>query len=802
MGEVYLAHDPDLDREVALKVLRGDVVQDPRRLELFVSEARAASRLNHPNVVAVYDAGQHEGRRFIVSERLQGRTLADRLREGPLPSSQAIAVARQVASGLAAAHRAGILHRDLKPGNVFLAEDGTVKLLDFGLAQWLPPAVRAESGAFTAGPPTPEGEEVMGTPGYMSPEQVRAERVDERSDIFSLGIVVAEMATGIHPFMKATRVETMSAILQNDVDIPATVPPGLARIIDHMLAKRAGARFQSMNDVAFALQLLSGSAISGESEAAAAVSGSGAHVKYLALTFQRGRIGSARFTPEGSVVYGASWEGGPVEIFLSYPGTPEARPVGLTDADVLAVSSTGELAVSLGKRAIGGWLATGTLARLPLAGGAPRKICEGVVDADWAPDGKNFAVVRQVENGFALEYPIGRRLYASGGWLSHVRFSRDGTRLAFLDHPWHGDDAGRPVVIDLEGRIVMDPRETSGGTSGLAWSPDGSEVWVALHSQPQGRDLFGYDMSGSARLVLAVPGELTICDTRPNGDMIISHDSFRREVYAARRGELPSRNLAWFDWPMLTDLSLDGSQILIEEQKAIAATKTKSQFYLRPVDGGPALHLGDGRARAISPDGEWVAASAEAPGYIELIPTGVGESRLVDCREFEEMHWWSFFPDGKRLLVVGSSPDKERISRCVPVDGGESTPAGPGTFSFPVAISPDGSRFVTPGPGDRLMVYSMSGSEEAELRGARSGEWPIRWSADGRYVYVIPRGRATLTIDRIDIESGERVVWQSIEPADPAGIFDVMPVWITPDGEHLAYSYRRCLSSLYLVTRH
>jgi hypothetical protein len=308
-------------------------------------------------------------------------------------------------------------------------------------------------------------------------------------------------------------------------------------------------------------------------------------------------------------------------------------------------------------------------------------------------------------------------------------------------------------------------------------------------------------MSGKSRLVFAVPGDMTIFDTSPGGEMIISHDSARREVYVCRRGERPERNLAWFDWPMLTDFSLDGTQILIEEQKAIAARTSGSQFYLRPVDGGPAVHLGEGRARAISPDGEWVAASASIPGHIELIPTGVGESRFVDCREFEEMHWWFYFPDGKRLLVIGSSHDRKRICRVVPIDGGESTPAGPGSFGFPAAISPDCTRFVAPAPDDRLMIYSMSGSEATPLPGAQTREWPIRWSDDGRYVYVFPRGRAALTVDRIDIETGERVEWQAIVPADPAGILDIMPVWLTPDGEQCAYSYRRVLSDLYLVTK-
>jgi hypothetical protein len=252
---------------------------------------------------------------------------------------------------------------------------------------------------------------------------------------------------------------------------------------------------------------------------------------------------------------------------------------------------------------------------------------------------------------------------------------------------------------------------------------------------------------------------------------------------------------------MLTALSGDGSQVLFEEQRAIAHGGRHAQIYLRPVDGGPAVHIGDGRARAISPDGKWVAADTGVEGHLELIPTGVGESRLVRCDRFEQLVWWWFLPDGERLLVLGSARDKSSLALVVPLDGGEPTVAGSGTLSWPAAVSHDGKKFVAPGPDERLMIRPIAGGEAIPVPGAQPGEWPISWSGDGRFLFVYPRGRTALTIDRVNLETGERSAWQELRPADPAGILDIFPVWITADGEHYAYSYRRCLSDLYLVSR-
>ena len=803
MGEVYRARDSRIERDVAIKVLPPGYAANPDRLGRFAQEAKTTGALNHPNVLVIFDIGTHEGSPYLVTELLEGETLRMRLERGAVPMRKAIDWAVQIAEGVAAAHEKGIIHRDLKPENLFLTRDERVKVLDFGLAKLIADDVPAGDDVDTRMRQTDPGT-VLGTPGYMAPEQVRAEVIDERADIFALGIVLTEMATGSHPFHRATRVETMTAILQSDITLPDSMPPGLARVIDHMLAKHVSSRFQSMKDVAFALRLLSGSHASGEMSSTARMSPirevRAAERDFLSLSLRRGRIGNARFTREGTVVYGASWEGNPIEILLATPGKLDSIPIGPPGTDLLSVSSLGDLAVSLGRAFLGGWVSIGTLARMKMAGGAPRKIHERVVDADWAPDGKNLAIIRQSDQGtFVLEYPIGRPLRVSGGWLSHVRFSRDGSRLAFIDHQWFGDDAGRPIVIDLEGREIMVPEEMNSSTSGLAWSPGDDEVWIAGDRRGAGRNVLGYDMSGTQRLVLSAPGQLTLCDVSQDGEILITHDNWRREVYSARHGETAVKNLAWFDWPMLTAISSDGSEILIEEQRARSQGSTGPAFFLRPVDGGPAVHIGDGRARSMSPDGNWVAADTGVAGHLELIPTGVGESKLVKLQQFEQTVWWHWFPDGKRLLILGAALDHSRLSLCVPLDGSEATPVGPGNLGWPCALSPDGDRVIAAASDDRLMIYPVSGGEAMLVPGAERGEWPICWSDDAKYIYVYPRGKTALSIDRIDLDSGERVMWQEVRPLDAAGIVDIFPVWLTGDGESNAYSYRRCLSDLYLV---
>jgi len=411
MGDVWRARDPRLGREVAIKVLPEELSSDRDRLKRFEREARAASALNHPNIVTIHEIGESEGRAFLVMERIEGQTLRELLLDGSLAPRRLLPIACQIADGLARAHEGGIVHRDLKPENVMVTKEGFVKILDFGLAKLDRPETKAAS--LTELPTESVGTAagvVLGTVRYMSPEQASGKPVDFRSDQFSFGLILYEMATGRRAFRRNTPVETLSAIIRDDPEpigsLNPQTPTPLRWIIERCLAKNPEERYVSTRDLARDLAgvrdhlsdttvpakplpasartrrllwpALAGILLLAAVAAAFFLMGERAGKNPLPsfhrLTFRRGHIWSARFTPDGqTVVYGASWDGKPVQLFSTRPGNPESVPLSLPSADVLSVSSAGELALCLGRHSIGPWETKGTLARSPLSGSAPRE---------------------------------------------------------------------------------------------------------------------------------------------------------------------------------------------------------------------------------------------------------------------------------------------------------------------------------------------------------------------------------------------------------------------------------------------
>jgi eukaryotic-like serine/threonine-protein kinase len=580
MGEVYRAKDPRLGRDVAVKVLPTSFSNDPDRLRRFEQEARAAGLLNHPNITAVYDIGSHDGSPYVVTELLEGETLRSRLASGPLPVRKSLDYVIQIARGLAAAHEKGIVHRDLKPENLFVTDDGRVKILDFGLAKLKPELKSGEATEFPTATAGTEPGVVLGTMGYMSPEQVRGKPADQRSDIFAFGAILYEMLSGKRAFHAETAADTITAILTKEPpDLSQTsreIHPGLDRILRHCLEKNPQERFQSARDVAFDLEALSGVSGAGAVAAVAApaarktrllpilmpvalalsaVAGLFAGKKiwdrplpsFHQLTFRRGEIPSARFAPDGQTIfYTAAWEGMPMEIFTSRVETPESRPFGLVGADVLAVSRSGELAVSLGRRAARAFIRTGMVARVSVAGGAaPRDVLDDVQWADWAPDGQSLAVVRDVGPMNRLEYPIGTVLYQTSGWISHPRVSPRGDRVAFLDHPVRGDDGGAVAVVDLKGKRKTLSRVFA-SLQGLAWSP-GGEVWFTGAIRAN-RDLYSVTLSGRERARGRVAGNLTLHDISPDGRALVVRDTPRIGALGLFPGEAKEREMTWLDW--------------------------------------------------------------------------------------------------------------------------------------------------------------------------------------------------------------------------------------------------------------
>ncbi len=424
MGEVYRARDTRLAREVAIKVLPEVFARDADRLQRFEHEARVLSTVNHPNILAIHDVGAQGDLHYLVSELLEGQTLREKMNAGPLSQRRVTEYAVEMARGLAAAHDQGIVHRDLKPDNIFITRDGRVKILDFGLAKQAIGEAGLSGQSATVAAPTPtQPGTVMGTVGYMSPEQVRGQTVDHHSDIFSLGAILYEMISGKRAFKGDTSVETMNAILKEDPpelnESGLNVTPGLDRIVRHCLEKEPGQRFQSARDLAFDLESLS--SLSGATKSvtgahlatatrlrtplliaipalllvAAAAFWAGHATResstpvFTRLTFRGGHVGAARFSPDGqTIVYSAELGDEPLQLYTTRPDAPQSRELGLKNSSILAVSKQDELAITLNHIQPMANAGGGTLARVPLTGGSPREISEAVGSADWSPDGK------------------------------------------------------------------------------------------------------------------------------------------------------------------------------------------------------------------------------------------------------------------------------------------------------------------------------------------------------------------------------------------------------------------------------
>src|SRR6266571_5535584 len=426
MGEVYRARDTRLERTVAIKILTESVAHDRERLERFQQEARILSALNHPNLMAIHDVGTQDGLHFLVSEFLEGQTLRERLGAGPLPQRRVNEYGLQIAKGLAAAHEKGIVHRDLKPENIFVLRDERVKILDFGLAKQSRVAASTADGAtLTSANATMTGV-VLGTVGFMAPEQVRAQPIDHRADIFSFGAILYEAVTGKRAFKGESNVETMNAIIHVEppefTDTGLHVNPGLERIIRRCLEKSPDRRFQSASDLAFALETMtsSSSAVVAPSPVRrrrygwavlsvvvmAVVLGGlvrwwlagtqPVQVKFSPVSFRSGTVYSARFAPDGQTIfYTAALEGGMPDLYSVRHDYPDSQPIGLPGARLLAISSQRQMALLLKASSLGHLTWEGTLAIAPL-GGAPREVVEHVTSADWSPDGSKLAIIRHV----------------------------------------------------------------------------------------------------------------------------------------------------------------------------------------------------------------------------------------------------------------------------------------------------------------------------------------------------------------------------------------------------------------------
>ena len=836
MGEVYRAHDSRLERVVAIKVLPPSFSADRDRLQRFAQEARAAAALNHPGILSIFDIGDDHGAPYVVSELLEGETLRDRLRSGALPLRKAIDYALQIAKGLAAAHEKGIVHRDLKPENLFLTNDGRAKILDFGLAKLTQPDPNANVDSPTLQHATEPGM-IMGTVGYMSPEQVRGKPADSRSDIFAFGAILYEMVSGKRAFHGETAADVLSAILKEEPpelsETARNVPPGLERIVRHCLEKNPAQRFQSTRDLAFDLEALTdvSSTSKGQTAAlqatrsvarrklagiaaaiivAAVLLGAGWFVghsgasgpppQYQQLTFRLGAIGNARFTPDGSVIYSASWDGGQRQLYMARTDENGSRELGFNDAELLSISKTGELAIRLNTVSFGGYARAGTLARVPLSGGTPREVLDNVQDANWSPDGQTLAVVRYVpENShWRLEYPIGNVLLDTINWISDPKISPDGKYVAFADHENSGgDDMGSIAVIGPDGK---EKKLSSGWDSieGILWSPSGDEVWFTSSDSGSADNLRGATLAGKVRNIANVPGGMWVQDIR-NGAVLMVTQQQRVDIRGLAPGAKEEKELGWLGWSELRDISRDGKKILFEEE-AEGGGPNYTVFF-RDTDGTPPIRIGEGLGQAISPDDKWVVTQPAKKGPLFLVPTGAGEARQLthDQITYRRSH---FLADGKHLLATGIEPGHGVRDYLIDIGTGDSKPITPEGIAG-LAVSPDGRSLAALGPDGNWGIWPMNGGNFRPIPGLDSNYYLSGWTPDGSSLYVADsrtgQNLAMAKVYRVNVTTGKMDFWKSFGSGLPAGTIAVSSPRFSDNGSAYAYVHVQALSQAYVI---
>jgi serine/threonine protein kinase len=826
MSDVYRAWDERLARYVAVKVLSPRVAGSPEQVRRLAAEARAAAAITHPNVVHVYDVGSEGGAQFIVTELYEGESLRSRIQRGPLPRAEALGLAVQLARGLAAAHAEGVVHRDLKPENLIVTADGTLKILDFGLAKL--------TGERARGLDSTRPRSVLGTAGYLSPEQACGEPADARSDLFAAGAVLYEMLTGERAFGGASFSERIAAVLRDD---PPRLGDGslgdMAGVVTRCLEKEPKHRFQSAEDLAWVLTGLSGAPRAASrppdrspektstsspigrrtfafATALAGLAGLGAGrflwpsrpprgaakgPSYQQLTFRHGRVTSARFTRDGaSVIYGASWDGLPLAIFTTRIGGGGTRPLPLPSAEVLAVSSRGEIAISIGHRYIEGFHAAGQLATVPLENGEPRPVEAGVQEADYTPDGRELAIVRRGPQGFRLELPLGHTLFEAP-WISHPRISPDGARVACLVHPSPHDDRGGVAIVD---RATGRARTLSEGWTsivGLGWSPDGAGLWFSAARDGGNNGVVAIDLDGRETFTARTTGRLRLHDVAADGKVAVTHDTWSMPLRVRAPSASAEADFSLSDISVVTDISADGGTIVFAE---IGDVESARGSYLRAVLAGQALRLGDGGALALSDDGRRVLSMLYEPAPRLLVySVSSGEAAPVPLGPIDDVAWarWR----GDRIVLGASAAGRRQRLWTTTLSAKEPTPLTPEGVSGRGEVTSDGARVAFVARDGRLLVVSLDHPESmAPVPGAYPDEVVCGFRKGDREVYLRTR-TIPVHVRRVDLATGRSEPHFDVTPP-PLGLKGVEVLLVSSAGDAYAYSYGQELSRLYAMT--
>ncbi len=859
MGEVYRARDTKLGREVALKVLPEALANDRDRMARFRREAQVLASLNHPNIAAIYGLEDSGSVQALVMELVEGPTLAERIatrasrdpvgaglalparaqHAAPLPLDEALSIARQICEALEAAHEKGIIHRDLKPANIKVTAEGTVKVLDFGLAKGLEGEGAQEdpSNSPTLSGLATQAGMILGTAAYMSPEQAKGKLVDRRTDIWAFGCVLYEMLAGRKAFEGETISDVLAAVIKTEPDwtaVPAGTPAAMGRLLRRCLQKDPKQRLQAIGDARITIEeILAGADVgvglprqneSGSVKpplqiwrwalviiVALCLGAAGAwflsrgaasrpQPTFRQLTFERGLIYSARFFPDGqSIYYSAAWNGQPIQLYSTNPNGPESRPLNLTNSTLFAVSPS-EMGISMGCKDLLIGDCEGTLAVVPLSGGAPREIEDQVLAADWTPDGSQMAAVREAGGKFRVEFPLGKVIYESETWINFLRISPRGKAVAFVQHGAAGNDAGWAVILDRRGKqIARSPEFVS--MEGLAWTPAGNEVWCAASMHVgYANAIHALSFTGEDRIVLRLPGLLRLYDISRDGRILLSKDVWTSGIEWRGPGDTRERDLSWLDVSLLMDLSTDGKNLEFTE----AGQTVGASFlaYKRRTDGSPAVKLGHGYMAALSPDGKWVLAT-DFPPRLVLLPTGVGEAKNLQPYNLQQFASPGWMPGGKEVYFAGNDGHDWRMYAQALAGG------APRALTPPISVNPQAfeSHLLSP-HGDfvfardlngKCWLYPLGAGGPRSVAGLTPDDIWINWSSDGHAAYVYQDEKTQAEVFRIEPSTGKRQLVTVVGPADLAGLTSIGPVRITPDARSYAYTDDRSLSGLYLV---
>ncbi|HXY23709.1 MAG TPA: protein kinase [Candidatus Acidoferrum sp.] len=839
MGEVYRARDVRLGRDVAIKVLPETLANDADRLRRFEQEARTIAALNHPNILGIHDIGANHGAPFLVSEFLEGQTLREKLVSGPLPVQRAIEYALGIAQGVAAAHEKGIVHRDLKPENVFVTRDGRIKVLDFGLAKLVRPEENHEAAVTLTNPGTLPGM-VMGTVGYMSPEQVQGEPTDTRSDIFSFGAVLYEMLTGKRPFKRETSAETMTAILREEPpalnDTGWQGPPELQRIVGRCLEKNVARRFQSASDLAFAIESLSGTSTAKSVSqpksrpawlpwviAAAVLMGIAVWEMVRPPAAPANPLEKAHFTritdfesvdaaisPDGRFVAFVSDHDGPYDVWLTQVGS--GRLLNLTQG------KAGPLPAPLRNVGFSGdgskiWIGGGDVAMrlriLPLTGGTPRNFLgEKTVNLAWSPDGERI-VYHQFGGGDAMFVA-----------------DRNGANP-------------RQIFVDRPGIHNHFP----------TWSPDGRWIYF-VHGTPDTRDMDLWRINPAGgnpeRLTyrntdVAYPtlvGNSTVFYVARDGDGsgpwlwafdVKSRDSRRASVgleqYTSVEASADGRKLVatisnpiagLWTVPMLDRIAeeRDVKPFPVPNVRALAPRfGGLSLFYLSSLGAGDGLwRLRNGETTeiwkgadgalletpAVSPDGGRVAIvlRRNGKGLLHVLSADGAELQpIAGGIDAKGTSCWS--PDAKWLVTGGSDATGLGLFK-IPLEGGSPVRLVSGTALNPV-WSPDGSLIVYAGTNVRtyapLLAVRPDGTSvklpEIILR--RLGE-RVRFLPDGKSLIYMQGLLASQDFWLLDLASMKSRPLTRLQNRATMRTFDV-----TSDGKQIVFDRLRENSQVVMI---